>query len=127
MPKGKASGEEIAEHFDSLPRGAGSPEERVAATAKYFKVKPDTVMKHLKFWWPGKKYLKEFGEKPSSRVRWDRPTEELVEAMNRYGNVARAAKALKTTSVTLTKALARHHIEQRWMISENGSANRQGR
>ena len=114
MPK-RASGEEIVNHFDSLPRGAGTAEERAAATAKYFKVKPDTVKKHLKFWWPGKKYLKEFEEDPKPRVRWDRPTDELLMAMNRHGNVSKAAKALNTTAVTLAKALQRHGIEQRWV------------
>ena len=90
MPKGRPSGEQIAEHFDSLPRAAGTVEERVAATARYFKVSADTVKKHLKFWWPGKKYLKEFEEEKNSRIKWDRPTEVLVEVMNEHGNVARA-------------------------------------
>jgi len=121
MPKKRASIEEIAEHFDSLPRAAGSAEERVAATAKYFKVKPQTVKKHLQFWWPGAKYLKEFeGENGSGngRIKWDRPTDELVKVMNQQGNVARAAKALQTTSVTLTKALRRHKIEQKWVVEK---------
>jgi len=120
MPKKKrASIEEIAEHFDSLPRAAGSADERVAATARYFQVKPQTVKKHLQFWWPGAKYLKEFeGENGSGngRIKWDRPTNELVKVMNQQGNVARAAKALKTTSITLTKALRRHKIEQKWVV-----------
>jgi transcriptional regulator with GAF, ATPase, and Fis domain len=38
--------------------------------------------------------------------------------MNRHGNVSRAAKALKTTSITLTKALRRHHITQKWGAEE---------
>ena len=50
MPGKRASAEEIVEHFDSLPRAAGSAEERVKATAKYFKVNPGTVHKHLRFW-----------------------------------------------------------------------------
>ncbi len=115
MPKKRASGEEIVEHFDSLPRAAGSAAERMAATAKYFKVKPETVEKHLKFWWPGKKYMKEFEPEERTRVRWDRPTNDLMEAMNRHGSVAKAAKALKTTPVTLAKVLQRHQIEQRWV------------
>ena len=118
MPKKVASIEEIAEHFDSLPRSAGSADERVAATAKYFKVKPATVKNHLKFWWPGAKYLKEFETNGNSRIKWDRPTEELVKTMNQQGNVARAAKALKTTSITLTKALRRHKIEQKWVVEK---------
>ena len=105
------------DHFDSLPRAAGTAEERVAATAKYFKVKPATVKNHLKFWWPGAKYLKEFETNGrSGRIKWDRPTDELVKTMNQHGNVARAAKALKTTSITLTKALRRHKIEQKWVV-----------
>jgi len=120
MPKGRATGEEIVEHFDSLPRGAGTVEQRVAATAKYFRIRPETVKKHLKFWWPGKKYLKEFEEEKNSRVKWDRPTEVLVEVMNKHGNVARAAKALKTTSITLTKALARHGVTQKWVVENGG-------
>jgi transcriptional regulator with GAF, ATPase, and Fis domain len=118
MRKTRASEEEIVAHFDSLPRGAGSAEERLAATAKYFKTKPETVRKHLKFWWPGKQYLKEFGGRQNGRVRWDRPTEELLAAMTKYGSVAPAAKALKTTSATLTKALKRHGIEQRWVVGK---------
>lgn len=122
MVKAAVSGEEIVEHFDSLPRAAGTADERIAATARYFKVKPETVKKHLKFWWPGKKYLKEFGDQPNGRIRWDRPTEELLTVMNKHGSVAAAAKALRTTSITLTKALARHGIQQRWMVtrSDNG-------
>jgi transcriptional regulator with GAF, ATPase, and Fis domain len=119
MRKKVATIEEIADHFDSLPRAAGTAEERVAATAKYFKVKPATVKNHIKFWWPGAKYLKEFeSEKRNGRVKWDRPTDELVKVMNREGNVARAAKALKTTSMTLAKALSRHGIEQRWVVGK---------
>jgi transcriptional regulator with GAF, ATPase, and Fis domain len=116
MRKTRASEEEIVAHFDSLHRGAGSAEERLAATATYFKMKPETVRKHLKFWWPGKQYLKEFGGRQNGRARWDRPTEELLAAMTKYGSVAPAAKALKTTSVTLAKALKRHGIEQRWVV-----------
>lgn len=40
MRQRRAGGEEIAEHFDSLPRSAGTAEERLAATARYFKVDP---------------------------------------------------------------------------------------
>ncbi len=121
MPKKRASGEEIVEHFDSLPKAAGSAEERVAATAKYFKVKPETVKRHLKFWWPGKKYLKEFEEEKKTRVRWDRPTNDLLDAMKRHGSVAKAAKALKTTPVTLTNALERHHIVHQWTVAKPAS------
>ena len=116
MAKAKASGEEMVAHFESLPKSAGSAEERLQATARYFKIKPETLKKHLRFWWPGKKYLKEFGEGTNGRVRWDRSTEELLAAMERYGSVARAAKALKTTSITLTKALRRHRITQKWVV-----------
>ena len=116
MPKRRATGEEIAEHFDSLPRGAGSTEERLKATAKYFGVKPDTVQKHLKFWWPGKKYLKEFETETRSRTKWDRSTEELLAAMTKHKSVAQASKALKTTAITLNKALERHGIVQEWVV-----------
>jgi transcriptional regulator with GAF, ATPase, and Fis domain len=118
VPKTRASGEEIVEHFDSLPKAAGSAEERVAATAKYFKVKPETVKRHLKFWWPGRKYVKEFEEEKKNRVRWDRPTNELLAAMNKHGSIAGAARALKTTSVTLTNALERHHIAHQWTVAK---------
>jgi len=119
MRKKRASIEEIVEHFDSLPRAAGTADERLAATAKYFKVKPTTVKNHLKFWWPGAKYLKEFeAENGNGRIKWDRPTDELVQVMNQQGNVARAAKALKTTSITLSKALRRHKIEQKWVVNK---------
>jgi len=104
MPRTRALPEEIADHFDSLPKAAGSAEQRVKATAKYFKIKPETVMKHLRFWWPGKKYLKEFNDGQIGRARWDRPTEELLDTLNKYGSVSGAARALKTTSITLAKA-----------------------
>ena len=117
MPKKRATGEEIAEHFASLPLGAGSAADRVAATARYFKVKPETVHRHLKFWWPGKMYLKEFGEE-LRKPKWDRPTGELLKVLNDEASVARAAKALKTTAVTLTKALERHRIVQRWVVED---------
>ena len=123
MPRRRASGEEIVDHFDSYPNSAGSTEERVKATARYFNVKPGTVHKHLKFWWPGKKYLKEFGENTNTRVRWDRPTEKLLAAVTRHGSVAGAAKALKTTPITLTKALQRHHIVQKWVLEKPGKAS----
>ena len=118
MPKKRASGEEIVAHFDSYPKAAGNAEKRVAVTAKYFKIKPETVKKHLRFWWPGKKYLKEFEQKEKTRVYWDRPTNDLLEAMNRHGSVAKAAKALKTTPMTLAKALQRHQIEHRWVLAK---------
>jgi transcriptional regulator with GAF, ATPase, and Fis domain len=111
----QASEEEIVAHFESLPKGAGSAEERVQGTARYFKIKPEKVTKYLKFWWPGKKYLQEFGDASNGRVRWDRSTEELLAAMNKHGNVAQAAKTLQTTSITLTKALQRHRITQKWV------------
>ena len=116
MAKTRASGEEIVEHFDSLPKAAGTAEARAKATAKYFKIKPETVLKHLKFWWPGKKYLKEFGDEQNGRVRWDRPTDELLATLNKFGTVAGAARALKTTSITLTKAIQRHRITQKWIV-----------
>jgi len=124
MPQKKRTpGEEIVEHFDSLPKSAGTPEERVAATARYFKVKPATVQKHLKFWWPGKKYLKEFAkDRNGGRARWDRPTEELLATLNRHRTLAGAAKALKTTSITLSKALQRHQIVQKWTVEKDASA-----
>ena len=84
-------------------------------------MKPATVQKHLKFWWPGRKYLKEFGEKTRSRARWDRPAEELLAALNRHKTVAGAAKALKTTSITLSKALQRHQIVQKWTVEKGKS------
>lgn len=117
----KRVGEEIVEHFDSYPRAAGSAEERVVATAKYFKVKPATVKNHLRFWWPGKTYLKEFGDRTNGRVRWDRPTDDLVQAMNQHRSVAAAAKVLKTTSVTLTNALQRHGIVQKWVVDKDSN------
>lgn len=120
MSKRIATGEEIAEHFDSLPRGAGTAEERLKATAKYFGVKPDTVQKHLKFWWPGKKYLKEFEASAPSRLKWDRPTEVLLEAMEKHRSVAKASQALKTTAITLNKALDRHGIVQQWVLVKKG-------
>ncbi len=101
MPKKRASGEEIVAHFDSYPKAAGNAEKRVAVTAKYFKIKPETVKKHLRFWWPGKKYLKEFEQEERTRVRWDRPTNDLLEAMNRHGSVAKAAKAAGTRFIVV--------------------------
>jgi len=54
----------------------------------------------------------------STGSKRDRPTDELAKVMNQQGNVARAAKALKTTSITLTKALRRHGIEQKWVVGK---------
>lgn len=74
------------------------------------------MKKHLRFWWPGKKYLKEFSEATNGhRRRWDRPTEELLNALNNHGNVSKAAKALGTTPMTLAKAIERHGITQVWV------------
>jgi hypothetical protein len=115
----RATGEEIVGHFESLPRGAGSAEDRVAATARYFKVKPTTVMRHIQFWWPGRKFLSEFGEKESRRPKWDRPTEELLDAMREHKSVNKAAKVLNTTPITLSKALERHHIVQTWVVERS--------
>jgi len=121
MPGKRATGEEIVAHFDSLPRAAGTVEQRVAATARYFKVEPLTVKNHLKFWWPGRKYLQEFEPKrKDGQVRWDRPTEELLKTMNECGSVAKGAATLKTTAVTLTKTLERHGIVQKWVIKAEG-------
>ena len=126
MPKTRASGEEIAEHFDSLPHGAGSAEARIAATARYFKIKPEAVHRHLKFWWPGQKYLKEFGG-ARSRIKWDRPTAVILKALNDEGSVARAAKVLQTTSVTLAKAIERHGIVQRWVAGDETEVGKRRR
>jgi hypothetical protein len=41
--------------------------------------------------------------------------------MNEHGSVAQAAKSLNTTAITLTKALQRHHIVQKWVV-EGGQA-----
>ena len=114
----RASVEQIADHFDSLPRGAGTAQERVAATARYFKIKPAAVHRHLKFWWPGKKYLEEFGTAKNGRVRWDRPTAEILSALNDQGGIVKAAKSLGTTAITLSKAIGRHDIVQRWVVGE---------
>lgn len=115
MRKQHPSAEEVVAHFESLGDTPGSAEARVSATAKYFRIDPKTVKRHLRFWWPGRKYMQEFKEDGKRQPRWDRPTAELLEVMNRYGNVTRAAKALKTTSVTLTRALRRHSITQKWV------------
>jgi hypothetical protein len=117
MAKKRASIEEIVEHFESLPHGAGSADQRVEATARYFKLKPTVVKRHIKFWWPGKKFLKEFG-RAKGRIKWDRPTAELLKALNEQGTVSAAAKALGTTSVTLAKAINRHGLRQQWVQSE---------
>lgn len=116
MPKKKA--EEVVRHFDSLPKSAGTSEERVAATAKYFKIKPLTVKNHLKFWWPRAKFLKEFDGENQDKRRWDRPTKELMETLNKHGTISKTAKALKTTPMTLSKALDRHGIEQEWVVKK---------
>jgi molybdenum-dependent DNA-binding transcriptional regulator ModE len=51
-------------------------------------------------------------------VKWDRPTQEILKALNDEGSIAKAAKSLKTTTVTLTKAIQRHHIIQRWVVDK---------
>lgn len=118
--KKRASSQEVAEHFESLPKGAGSTEERLHATARYFKITPLTARKHIQFWWPGPKFLKEFGDgRKRKRPHWDRPTKELLAALNKHGNVSRAAKALGTTPVTLAKAIERHNLAQEWVVKKS--------
>ena len=75
------------------------------------------VKNHIKFWWPGAKYLKEFGSVDgSNRRRWDMPTDHLLKVLNEHENVAKTAKALKTTPITLTKALECKSIDQVWVV-----------
>ena len=109
MARNRTTGEEMAEHFDSLPRGAGSPEERVAATARYFKVTPAAIHRHLKFWWSGKKYLEEFGS-TTRKPKWDRPTAELLKVLNDQGSVSKAAKLLGVSRPTLYDLAEEHGI-----------------
>jgi len=116
MPKKRrATPEEIAEFYEKLR--SGTPDERLAATAKYYGKSTSVVRNHIKFWWPGQKYLKEFGNGDNNnRRRWDMPTDQLLKALNENGSVVRTAKALKTTSITLSKALERKGLTQEWVV-----------
>jgi len=84
-------------------------------TATQFKISPATVHRQLKFWWAGERYLREFGESANKRVKWDRSSEELIRALNEHGSIFKAAKALGTTSITLNKAIERHHLVRQWV------------
>jgi len=122
MPKKRASGENIVTYFEDLEHFTGTAEERVAQTALHFGIKHTAVHQQLKFWWSGKKYLEVFGPR-KTRIKWDRPTEELLNALNVQGSVSKAAQTLGTTSVTLMKAIVRHGIVQRWVEdSEEGGS-----
>jgi len=116
MPKKKrATPQEIAEFYEKLR--SGTPEERLVATAKYYGKSISVVKGHIKFWWPGARFLKEFGNGDgTNRRRWDMPTDALLKALNENGSVVRTAKALKTTPITLTKALERKNIMQEWVV-----------
>jgi len=108
------SGEEIVEYFDALPKRKPA-KDRVAETATHFKVTPAAVHQQLKFWWAGARYLQEFGESANKRIKWDRSSEELVRALNEHGSIFKTAKALGTTSITLTRAIERHHLVHQWV------------
>ena len=56
----KATPEEIADFYEKLR--AGTPDEKIGATAKYFRKTPRAIKQSVKFWWPGRKFLREFGE-----------------------------------------------------------------
>ena len=59
-------------------------------------------------------------------MKWDRPTAELLKALNDHRTVSGAAKVLATTVVTLGKAIQRHGIVQTWVVGEEaGVQNRQ--
>ena len=119
MPKKRrATPGEIAEFYEKLH--SGTPEERLAATAKYYGKTVNVVKNQIKFWWPGAKYLREFGKGDSpNRRRWDMPTDQLLKVLNENGSVAGTAKALKTTAITLSKALERKNIVQVWVVRKS--------
>jgi DNA invertase Pin-like site-specific DNA recombinase len=122
MKKRRATSEEVAKFFDKMPRSAGSLEARVKAVAKYFGIRSETVIRHLRFWWPGEKFLAEFDlNEGGGRRKWDMPAEEIVKALNQNKTVAKTAKALKTTPITLTKALERKGIERIWVQKLRGN------
>jgi transcriptional regulator with GAF, ATPase, and Fis domain len=75
-------------------------------------------LKHLRFWWPGAKYQAEFGNGDEARGRrrkeWDPKT--VLDALNECKSVQKAARKLKTTPITLTKAIERHGIQVEWRL-----------
>lgn len=116
-PRRKAGKQEIAEHFLAL-RG-GSSDEKLAATAKYFGRTPQTVQNIIKFWLSGPEYLRYFPDKRQrDKRRWHMPPTKVVETLNRQGSISKAAKALKTTPITLTKFMERERIVQIWQIED---------
>lgn len=117
----RASVEEVAKFYEELRGGANDTQaDKLKATAKYFGIKPTTVKNHLKFWWPGQKYLKEFAAdgRRGGKAKWDRPIKELVDALNKHQTVAATAKALKTTPITLTKRIKEKEIAQVWVAQK---------
>jgi len=115
MPrKHRATPEEIAQFYEKLR--TGTPDEKLNATAKHHGKSSNAVKNQLRFWWPGSKFLKEFGEEASNRRRWDMPTDQLLKALNEHGSIVKTAKALKTTPITLSKALDRKNIVQEWVV-----------
>jgi hypothetical protein len=115
MPKKhRSTPEEVAAFYEKL--GSGTPEERLSVTAKYYGRTVTGIQKQIRFWWPGAKYLKEFGNGQGNQRRWDMPTDQLLKALNEHRSMVKTAKALKTTPITLAKALTRKNINHVWVV-----------
>jgi hypothetical protein len=113
--KRRATPEDIAQFYEKLR--TGTPEEKLNATAKYYGRPANTIRNQLRFWWPGSKFLKEFGNgEGSNRRRWEMPTDQLLKALNKHRSIVKTATALKTTPITLSKALERKNIVQEWVV-----------
>lgn len=117
----KTTPEEIAAFYEKLRTGTAA--EKLQATAKYFGLSAEAAKRRLRFWWPGSKYVQEFAPYDRASQRWDMPTDKLLESLNKHETIAATARALKTTPITLKKALERKGVVQRW-VQTNGGGRR---
>jgi hypothetical protein len=113
MPAKRINSQDVAEFYERLKKNQPN---KLAVTARRFEISESSVVRHIRFWWPGVKYQAEFGDDVGGgRPRWDIPDTELLNALNENGTIAKTAKVLQTTPVTLSKAVERKGIQQMWV------------